>query len=171
MKPDWDKLIEEFKDSKTALVADVDCTKEGKDLCAQVGVSGYPTLKWGDPSALEDYQGGRDLDSLRTFASENLKPMCSPKNIDLCDDEKKAEIEKLQAMDPEELDKLIKEKEQKIEDAETFFKDEVGKLQSAYQQLQEDKEKTVKEVKASGLSLLKAVSAYKQKKAEEKEEL
>ena len=30
MKPDWDKLAEKFAGSATQLVADVDCTTEGK---------------------------------------------------------------------------------------------------------------------------------------------
>ena len=33
MKPDWDKLMDAFADSTTALVADVDCTADGKPLC------------------------------------------------------------------------------------------------------------------------------------------
>merc|ERR1712072_1677520 len=76
-----------------ALVGDVDCTAAGKPLCDSNGVKGFPTIKYGDPSALEDYKGGRDYDALKKFADENLKPMCSPSNLDLCDDEKKAEIE------------------------------------------------------------------------------
>ena len=75
MKPAWDTLMEEFKDSKTQIVADVDCTSDGgKPLCEANGVRGYPTLKWGDPASLEDYSGGRDLATLRKFAEENLKP-------------------------------------------------------------------------------------------------
>ena len=82
MKPAWDTLMEEFKDSKTQIVADVDCTSDGgKPLCEANGVRGYPTLKWGDPAALEDYSGQRDLDSLRKFAEENLKAMCSPTHL------------------------------------------------------------------------------------------
>ena len=101
----------DFAGSATQLVADVDCTAEGKPLCDANGVRGYPTLKWGDPSALEDYQGGRDYDSLKKFCDENLKPICSPANIDLCDDEKKAEIKKFQDMGAEALGKMIEEKE------------------------------------------------------------
>ena len=41
----------------TALVADVDCTTEGKPLCEENGVQGFPTIKWGSPDALEDYEG------------------------------------------------------------------------------------------------------------------
>ena len=41
MKPDWDKLVKEFDDHATTLVADVDCTAGGKPLCDKVGVRGY----------------------------------------------------------------------------------------------------------------------------------
>jgi len=64
MKPAWDKLMTEYSSSKSALVADVDCTAAGKPLCDSNGVRGFPTIKYGDPSNLEDYKGGRDFDSL-----------------------------------------------------------------------------------------------------------
>merc|ERR1711959_508925 len=111
--------------AKTSLIGDVDCTAEGKPLCEQFGVQGFPTIKWGDTSALEDYQGGRDYDALKKFAKENLKPMCSPANIDLCDDEKKKEI-------AEFLDAKIEEKKKEMKDAEAFFPEEVKKLQDTY---------------------------------------
>ena len=59
MKPDWDKLMEEFKDSETQLIADADCTADGKPICDANGVKGFPTLKYGDPNDLQDYQGAR----------------------------------------------------------------------------------------------------------------
>merc|ERR1711972_600912 len=111
------KLIKAYKDSKTALVADVDCTAAGKDLCETHGVQGFPTIKWGDPSSLEAYEGGRDYDALKKFAKENLKPVCSPTNIDLCDDEKKKEIEELMAKSDSDLETQIKEKETEMEKA------------------------------------------------------
>jgi len=160
MKPDWDKLMDAFADSDSALVADVDCTAEGKPLCDANGVRGYPTIKWGDPSNLEDYKGGRDYDSLEKFAKENLKPMCSPSNLDLCDDEKKAEIEKFLAMAGDELDKLIAESDKKIEESEEAFKKGVEGLQAQYQKMMDDKEKTQEEIKNSGLGLMKACKAH-----------
>jgi len=169
MKPDWDKLMEAFADSPTQLVADVDCTADGKPLCDANGVRGYPTIKWGDPSALEDYQGGRDYDSLKKFADENLKPVCSPSNIDLCDDEKKAEIEKFQAMSDDDLDAAIKEKEEEAEKAEADFKDFVSGLQQQYQDAMAKKDEAVAAVKASGLGLMKAVKATKGKDAAKEE--
>eukprot|EP00581_Thalassiosira_minuscula_P022630 CAMPEP_0184405058 /NCGR_PEP_ID=MMETSP0738-20130409/319_1 /TAXON_ID=385413 /ORGANISM="Thalassiosira miniscula, Strain CCMP1093" /LENGTH=215 /DNA_ID=CAMNT_0026761351 /DNA_START=40 /DNA_END=687 /DNA_ORIENTATION=+ len=159
MKPDWDKLMDAFAGSATQLIADVDCTADGKPLCDQNGVRGYPTIKWGDPADLQDYQGGRDYDALKKFADEKLKPMCSPKNLDLCDDDKKAEIKKFQDMPAAELDSLIATEEKKMEDAEAEFKAEVQKLQDKYQSLSTEKDEKIEAVKNSGLGLMKAVKA------------
>eukprot|EP00961_Rhodomonas_salina_P117724 1584274-Rhodomonas_salina.1 len=158
MKPAWDKLMTEFKDHATIVVAEADCTASGKELCNEVGVKGYPTIKYGDPAALEDYKGGRDYDAFKKFA-DGLKPSCSPANIDLCDDEKKAEIKKLQEMSSADLDAKIAEKEKLQADAEEKFKTEVEKLQATYKKLSEEKDATLEEVKSSGLGLMKAVKA------------
>jgi len=163
MKPAWDKLMKEYEGHATALVADVDCTGAGKPLCDSNGVRGFPTIKHGDPTNMEDYKGGRDFDSLKKFADENLKPICSPSNIDLCDAEQKAEIEKLQAMSADDLDKAIAGKEKEQQDAESTFKNEVEKLQKKYEQLQKDKEAALEAVKASGLGLMKSVKAAAKK--------
>jgi protein disulfide-isomerase-like protein len=170
LKPDWDKLMEKFDGSNAQLVADVDCTTEGKVLCDANGVRGYPTLKWGDPLALEEYEGGRDLETLMAFATENLKPMCSPTNIDLCDAEKKAEIQKFQAMSAEELDKLIQEKELEQEKVEEDFKDLLGELQKSYQDAMTKKDEALDAIKNSGLGMMKAVKGSL-KSASKKDEL
>mmetsp|Transcript_29423 Transcript_29423/g.71070 ORF Transcript_29423/g.71070 Transcript_29423/m.71070 type:complete len:169 (+) Transcript_29423:204-710(+) len=159
MKPDWDKLMDAFAGSDSQLIADVDCTTEGKALCDSNGVKGYPTIKWGDPADLQDYQGGRSYDDLKKFADEKLKPMCSPKNIDLCDDEKKAEIQKFQGMAAADLDAAIAVEEKKLEDAESEFKAEVQKLQDKYQALSTEKDEKIEAVKNSGLGLMKAVKS------------
>jgi len=171
MKPAWDKLMKDFKDSKTALVADVDCTAAGKPLCDANGVQGFPTIKYGDPNALEKYEGGRDYDSLKKFADDNLKPLCSPSNMDLCEDDQKAELETLLATPIEELEKLITEGEAKIEEAETTFKTELQKLQDSYQALMKTKDDTIAEVKSSGLGQMKSVLAYMKTQDSDKEEL
>jgi hypothetical protein len=163
MKPDWDKLMEEFADSPGALVGDVDCTADGKDLCQEHGVRGYPTIKWGDPAALEDYKGGRDFKSLQKFAQENLKPMCSPTNLDLCDAEKKAEITKFMEMSDDDLDKMVTEKEEEMKKLEEDFKEFVEGLQNSYQEKMKEKEDAMEAIKDSGLGLMKAVKIAKKK--------
>jgi len=171
MKPAWDKLMAKFAGHASALVGDVDCTEEGKPLCEANGVQGFPTIKWGDASALEDYEGGRDYDDLETFANENLKPMCSPKNIDLCDADKKAEIEKFQKMSADDLEAEIEKKETESKEAEEFFDAEVAKLQTKYEELEKEKTEKQAAVKASGLSLMKAVKASKSPAADADEDL
>jgi len=161
----------EYKDSTTALIADVDCTAGGKSLCETHGVRGYPTIKWGDPSALEDYQGGRSLKDLQDFAAENLKPICSPSNLDLCDDEKKAEIQKFQAMSDADLEAAIAEKKKAIEAAEEAFNTGLKALQEKYEQLQKDKDDGIKAVKSSGLGLMQAVAAHAGGNSKKSEEL
>jgi len=170
MKPEWDKLMKNWNKgdrAKTSLIADVDCTTEGKPLCEEHGVQGFPTIKWGDASSLETYEGARDYDGLKKFAKENLKPVCSPANIDLCDDAKKKEIAELQALPSDELDKSIDEKKTQIKDAETTFETSVKELQATYEKLQKDKDATIAEVKASGLGLMQAVQAAAKKGKEE----
>jgi len=151
--------MKEYEGHKTALVGDVDCTAAGKPLCDSNGVQGFPTIKHGDPSNLEDYKGGRDLDALQKFAKENLKPVCSPANIELCDEAQKAEIEKFKAMPSDELDKAIAEKEKEAAAAEAHFKAETDKLQKKYQELQKNKESILEAVTKSGLGMMKAVKA------------
>jgi hypothetical protein len=167
MKPAWDKLSAEFKDSKTAVIADVDCTAGGQSLCNEVGVRGYPTIKHGDPNNLEDYKGGRDFDSLKKFAEENLGPQCGPANLDLCDADKKALIEKFQQMSEADLASAITEKEESMTKLESDFKAFVEGLQKQYTEASEKKEKDVAEAKESGLGLMKSVAAHhKQAKTE-----
>merc|ERR1712050_239896 len=163
MAPDWEKLSKEWDGHAVGLVAEIDCTAEGKPLCDANGVKGFPTLKYGDPAGLDDYQGGRSLKDLTKFATENLKPVCSVSNLDLCDDEKKAKIQEFMKMSDSELEAKIKDEEKKLEKAEEDFKEAVSKLQAEYQKLSEEKDEKIAEVKGSGLGLLKSVKASKAK--------
>jgi protein disulfide-isomerase-like protein len=171
LAPAWKKLMDAFEDHETALVAHVDCTAGGKPLCDNNGVRGFPTLKYGDPMNLEDYEGKRDFEALETFSKENLKPSCGPTNMDLCDDEAKAEIEALQALSTEELDAKIAEKTAELEEAEKNFKDEVDKLQKKYESLSKAKDAAIEAVKSSGLGLMKSVAAASAAASADKDEL
>jgi len=170
MKPDWDKLMGEFEGNAKIIVGDVDCTAAGKPLCDANGVKGFPTIKHGDVTNLEDYSGGRDFAALKAFA-EGLKPLCSPSNMDLCEPDQKAKIEELMALSDDDIAAQIEAGNKKLADAESTFSSELEKLQASYKQLQEDKEKAETEVKESGLGMLKAVQAAKKAGAGAKEEL
>ena len=164
MASDWERLAEDFKGHKVGFVAEVDCTAEGKTLCDENLVRGFPTLKWGDAAGLEEYTGGRDYDDLSNFAEENLtKPICSVSNMDLCDAKKRRAIERYLELPLSDISSKIAKEEQKLEEAEADFAESVAKLQAEYQQLSEEKEATVEAVKEAGLSILKSVKAFKLK--------
>jgi hypothetical protein len=164
MKPDWDKLSAEFKDSASVVIADVDCTAGGKSLCEQVGVRGYPTIKHGDPDDLQDYNGGRTLKDLQKFAAD-MGPACGPANLDLCDDAKKAKIGELTAMSEADRQTAIDDGAKQLEKIEADFKAFVEGLQKQYTDGSEKKDKDLQAAKDSGLGLMKAVHAFEKKRA------
>ncbi len=73
LAPVYEELATAFaKDGNKVSIANVDADAH-KDLGKKFGVQGFPTLKWfdGKPgSEPEDYNGGRDLESLTKFVSE-----------------------------------------------------------------------------------------------------
>jgi len=162
MKPDWDKLSAQFKDSSTILIADVDCTAGGKSKCDEVGVRGYPTIKYGDPEDLQDYKGGRSFADFKKFA-DGLGPQCSPSNLELCDEDKKKQINEFSAKTAAEREEMIKEMDAKMTQLEADFKTFVEELNTQYKENSEKKDKDIEAVKNSGLGLLKSVHAFEKK--------
>jgi len=160
MKPAWDKLGDEFKDSKTVIIADVDCTIE-KDLCQKYGVRGYPTIKTftSSSAAMGDaYEGGRDYDALAKFAKESLGPTCSPENLDLCDDAQKAGIAEAQSMSTADRAAEIEKIQGEVDAANTAQEELLKSLQSQYEA---GKTKTEETIAASTprLRLLRSVKS------------
>jgi len=160
MKPAWDKLMKKFQGHASILIADVDCTADGKSLCDSVGVEGFPTIKFGDPSNLEDYEGEREFEDLAKFAENELGPRCSPANLDLCDAEKKEQIEKFVAMSSAELEKVIDEKGAELAAAQSEHEEFVEGLQKQYEESEKALKEKKEEIKESGLGLMKAVKAH-----------
>ena len=163
MKPAWDTLMSDFEGSDSVLVADVDCIGDGKELCNEVGVQGFPTIKFGNPSNLEDYKGGRDVDSLKKFASD-LKPACDIETLENCSDDQKETVERLKATSVEDLNAKVKEEAKDRKSAETEFENAVKKLQANYQTLVSGKEKSLADIKAKyNVGMVKAVLNGKKK--------
>merc|ERR1712061_407705 len=162
--PDWDKLMAEYKNHENILIADVDCTAAGKDLCEKVGVEGFPTIKYGDPSDLETYEGGRDLKALKKFAKESLGPRCGPANLELCDDDAKKRIEEFMVMSDEQINKAIEDKNDALKTAQKEFDELLESLNKQYEEEQKKAEDKKKNIKESGLGLMKSVFAYKKEK-------
>jgi protein disulfide-isomerase A6 len=68
-----------------------------------------PTIKYfidGDSKG-EDYQGGRDFESLKAFVEETLEVKCDVKNPAECSDKEKAYIEKMKTSSKDERLKQI----------------------------------------------------------------
>jgi len=127
--------MEEFASSPSSLVADVDCTADGKALCETQGVQGFPSIKHGDPSDLQDYNGGRDFDSLKKFAEESLGPQCGPLNLDLCDEKKRKKLEGFMAMSLERVEAKIINSQRVVEEEVPLMKKVVGYLKTKKEEL------------------------------------
>lgn len=108
MKPDWDRLGDEYAGSSSVLIGDVDCTDEdgGRPLCEKFEVRGYPTIKSfvdGDTTDGEDYNGGRDFDSLKSHVEEKLEIKCLVEDTEGCSEKEIAYMEKMKAKGSEEI--------------------------------------------------------------------
>merc|ERR1712187_818700 len=146
------------------------------ELCEKNDVRGYPTIKYGDPADLKDYNGGRTFDDLKKFAEENLGPTCGPENLDLCDADTKAMIEKFIAMDEATLDKEIQEANLKVDQIKNkhrkviaSLKDKALERRNGLEKATKKKDDLVKKESAKlGVSIAKKiVSAYKKKELKE----
>jgi len=169
MKPDWDKLGSEYKDSKYVVIADVDCTAgENKNLCSENGVRGYPTIKYFMGGSPEDYKGGRTYSDLKSFVDENLSsPPCDNSNRDECNEEQLKLLDAALELSQEDRDAQIEEKVAAVKASEDGVQDLLQKLQKQYQDAMTESEELVKKLKGE----LKWLRAANKGSAEDKEEL
>lgn len=95
LAPVYEELATAFASSGNKVtIANVDADKH-KDLGKRFGVQGFPTLKWfdGKPgSQPEDYNGGRDLESLTKFVAEKSGtkakgPKKAPSHVEMLTDQ------------------------------------------------------------------------------------
>jgi protein disulfide-isomerase-like protein len=106
LKPDWDKLAEKYEQS--VLVADVDCTGSGKELCEKYKVQGYPTLmSFSPPDADGDaYDGGRSFDELESHV-KTLGPRCTVVTKERCTEKQWEELAPYISLSAEEREAKI----------------------------------------------------------------
>lgn len=87
MKPAWEELGEEFADHEAVMIGDVDCTVDSnQSFCGEQGVNGYPTIKYYVNGESHDYNGGRDIDSLKSHVNEKMMEICTVDNRDCWDE-------------------------------------------------------------------------------------
>ena len=159
MKPDWDSLGSTFADSKTVVIADVDCTAAGKPLCDKYGVRGYPTIKYFNPPDEdgEDYKGGRDLAALKKFVETELGPGCSADTKENCSAEQLKDLEKYMSMDATERETQLTSLKDALKKAEDEHNDLLKNLQEQFKTSQDALEK-LKEDSAPTIKMLKAAT-------------
>jgi len=160
MKPDWDKLGQQYASSDSVLIVDVDCTAGGEQTCQKHGVKGYPTIKYfmaGKKSG-SDYQGGRDFNSLKQFVDSKLdKPVCNAITKKGCQPSEVEWIEKMETKTLEELQTSMKEKGEELKS--------IKKEKSEAEKEFKEKEKAWKKREKT---LTKATGYLKQLEAEAK---
>jgi len=173
MKPDWDKLSAEFKDSPAVQIVDVDCTVETK-LCSKVGVSGYPTIKYylaEAPTKAKDYNGGRDMKSLKKFVETTFKAACDVDTKKNCNEEQSKIVDELTGKSLEDVKKYLKERQDEIKvqkDARWAFVEESKKKITEFKKIEA---KASLHEQIATLMLDKLEPKKKEEDKEEKEEL
>ena len=167
MKPAWDVLMEEYDSNQQILIGDVDCVGSGKALCEANGVNGFPSVKYGHPDELQDYKGGRDIDSLKSFAI-SLAPPCNVETLDNCDESEIEVVGQLKEVSAFDLGGRIAEFDQQSTGIETDFAESVQKLQSQYSETVAKKDKELADLKqSSNIGIVRSLL----KKRQENEEM
>lgn len=136
MRPDWDKLADEFpKAHDNVVIADVDCTVE-KDLCSKYNVEGFPTLKYFMPNSEDgdDYSGNdRSLKGLTDWAEDKLKLFkCSIDNLEFCTKEQASFVKKMSKMSDSEKSSLLKDNDDSLTKMQKDHDDLLKSLQSQF---------------------------------------
>lgn len=161
MAPAWDQLTEEYQDSDSLFVVKVDCTADAtQKLCMQSGVKGFPTIKYGDPLSLSDYQSGRDAESLIAHA-KTLGKRCVVATKANCDDEQLAVLEEVEGMTDDELRDSVEMHDHNIKALQLEFHKAVQTLQEEFKKLQEKNEADTKAAQDPSMAIRRAVLAQR----------
>lgn len=124
MQADWDKLGKDYKNSRSVVIGDADCTVE-QEFCSRYNVRGYPTLKVikKDKKGAEDYNGGRDYASMKRYVEANLAgPECSLEDKEGCTKEERRILEESEYMKADERRQKINEMESDIQEKKSQIK-------------------------------------------------
>lgn len=132
LKPDWDKLGDQYDDKSNVLIGDVDCTGSAKSLCETYGIQGYPTLKSFWKTMSDDYEGGRDFQSLDKFA-KSMKPLCTPEDRENCSEKEATLITTFEKMERKELKEQLDAFKSKVKKAEEEHDALLRTLQSQFE--------------------------------------
>jgi len=111
MEPDWDRLKKEYADTPNVVIGACDCTTNCKGKCGEHQVQGFPTLKLQIDGRIEEFNGGRDFNSMKREIEKKLnpRPACSLDSKDACKPEDLKILEESEKMTKAERAAKIKE--------------------------------------------------------------
>jgi hypothetical protein len=173
MAGDWDQLSYNWQGHEVGLVAEVDCTDDksgGKKLCNYLGIESFPTLKYGDPNDLWEYDGSRSYQDMHEFALENLVPLCSVENLHLCDTDTKELLQKFMDMDEMQLKSMIKADEAKLKRAEREYQSTVDELTKEYEAAEATRRNAIDKVMGGHLGVMRQVLVAREQKEDDHQE-
>jgi len=127
----WDELADAWEDDEIGLIGEVDCDAESS-FCNDHKIVGTPTLLYGDRYDLQEYSGDKSFRKLNSFAKNVLIPICSPNNVNACNQEDKARIEEWMKLPIQAVDNMINALVEDLENAKLLYKQEKNKLQAVY---------------------------------------
>jgi len=101
--PDMEKLVTDYKSSRSVLIAQVDCAGKGEPLCGKYGVQGFPAMKAfkfkDGKKTPDDFNGGRDYNAMKKYVEANLAgPECSLEDKEGCDPAERKILEESEKM-------------------------------------------------------------------------
>jgi hypothetical protein len=77
MHPAWESLMSAYDSDSSVLIASADCQTQsrqpgtGDSLCKKENTKYIPHLMYGPPDSLQEYNGGRDLATLKAFVESH----------------------------------------------------------------------------------------------------
>ena len=105
-------------------------------------------MMWGDASGAENYEGGRDYESMSIFAKEYVtKPVCNINHVEVCSPEEKSDFESVVSMSDTKLTETIQYISDSVSVEEKSFEKAVGKIQKQYEELTEEHSKKLESIK------------------------
>merc|ERR1711976_89349 len=120
-----EKLKKDYFDTPNVVIGHCDCTSNCKGKCGEYQVQGFPTIKLKVDGRIEDYNGGRDYNSMKREIEKKLnpRPACSLDSKDACKPEDLKILEESEKMTKAERAAKIKAVDQEIKDARKQAKD------------------------------------------------
>ena len=156
---------------KNLLIGSIDCDAN-VNLCTRFNIIGLPTILHGDASLggiyLEEYRGDKTFTELSTFAEQELKPLCNPGRLNVCDSNSRKDMEMYMTMSYDELNTKINGMENAQMEKIQTFTNEFDEMKRDYDKKVAEKE-TAKLNSQTNIRLINEIKKTIEKQKDEKE--